>query len=117
MTQDDELLQVLHELCAALQENSRRNEHIVARAEAIQQQRDAGVPWTEIVAEEHKPLIVELLSQNLAVLSGIGSRLRRLEAMALHDEGKTMEEIGQLFGVTRQRVSELLRHAADNSRS
>ena len=37
---------------------------------------------------------------------------RRAEARALYDEGLTMDEIATLFGVTRQRVSGLLRKEA-----
>ena len=35
----------------------------------------------------------------------------RLLARALYDEGMTMEQIAAKFGVTRQRVSSLLREA------
>jgi predicted transcriptional regulator len=35
--------------------------------------------------------------------------VRRTEARTLHREGLTMDQIAQLFGVTRQRVSALLR--------
>jgi len=52
---------------------------------------------------------VELTRDNLATLVEAGSRLRRAEAHALHAEGMTMEQIAELFGVTRQRVSALLR--------
>ena len=37
-----------------------------------------------------------------------GARLRRLEAQVLYREGLTMEQIGALFGVSRQRIAELL---------
>ena len=46
---------------------------------------------------------------NLVALVDAGSRLRRAEARALHVEGMTMEQIADLFGVTRQRVSALLK--------
>ena len=36
-------------------------------------------------------------------------RLRRAQAAALHDEGLTMDRIAELFGVTRQRISQILR--------
>lgn len=108
MTDDEELLTALDELVAALQENSRRNETAIVRAEEIKRERAAGKPWSEIVSEDRQ-LIVGLLTENLAALTTSGSRLRRLEARALHEEGLSMERIGRLFGVTRQRISELLR--------
>lgn len=106
---DDDLFDALDELVEALRDNSRRNESIVVRAEEMRRLRRAGKAWQEIVSEERRPLIVELLTQNMAALSGAGSRLRRIEARALHDEGMSMERIATLFGVTRQRISELLR--------
>ena len=109
MTQDDELLAALDELVDALQENNQRNLQVIARAQRIKEQRAAGVDWRDIVAEEQRPLIVELLTQNLGAIGDAGSRVRRLEAQALHNEGMSMERIAKLFGVTRQRIAELLR--------
>ena len=40
-----------------------------------------------------------------------GAGVRRAEARALYAEGLTMEQIAERFGVTRQRVSTLLRTA------
>jgi AraC-like DNA-binding protein len=109
MATDSELLAALDDLTRELQQNMARNEAVIRRAAEVRRLRDEGRPWREIVSEEHRPLIVELLTQNIAVLTGAGSRLRRLEARALHDEGLSMERIAALFGVSRQRVSELLR--------
>ena len=109
MADDDDLFDALDELVHALRENSRRNEAGIARAEEMRRLRGEGKAWHEIVSEDRKPLIVEMLTQNMAALSGAGSRVRRLEARALHDEGMSMERIAALFGVTRQRISELLR--------
>lgn len=106
---DEQLLSALDDLVAAVKENNQRNAHVVKRAQTIVRLRRRGRPWREIVSEEHKPLIVELLTQNMAVLGGVGSQIRRLEAKVLHDEGMSMEQIAALFGVTRQRISELLR--------
>jgi DNA-binding transcriptional regulator LsrR (DeoR family) len=39
--------------------------------------------------------------------------VRRAEAQALYAEGMTMEQIADRFGVTRQRVSTLLRKARE----
>ncbi len=116
MQNDEELLQALDELTEALRENTKRNQHIIRRAQRLRKMRAKGVPWTELVTEEERPLIVELMTQNMATLATAGSRLRRMEARALHDEGVSMERIAKLFGVTRQRISELLRHPANSNR-
>jgi hypothetical protein len=115
MANDDELLAALDELVAALHQNNARNAEAIARAEEIKRERAAGRAWSEIVSGE-RPLIVELLTRNLEALTTYGSRLRRLEARALHDEGLSMERIGALFGVTRQRISELLRQPQKGGR-
>ena len=82
---------------------------IIERTEHIRLMRSEGRPYREIVPNEERPLIVELLTANLDLLSGVGSRLRRAEARVLYDEGLTMDEIATLFGVSRQRVAVLLR--------
>lgn len=106
---DDPVLEALTGLVRALRENSARIEGTISRAERIREQREAGLTYREIESAEERPLIVELTRDNLAALVEAGSRLRRAEARALHAEGMTMEQIAELFGVTRQRVSALLR--------
>ena len=109
---DDDVLAALDDLAAALEENSRRNAVVIKRAADLRRARAKGATWSELVSEDERPLIVELLTQNMSTLATAGSRLRRLEAKALHDEGLSMERIARLFGVTRQRISELLRESS-----
>jgi len=106
---NDPVLEALDGLVRALRQNQSRIEATIARAERIREQREAGMSYREIESGEGRPLIVELTRDNLAALVEAGSRLRRAEARALHAEGMTMEQIAELFGVTRQRVSALLR--------
>lgn len=112
MPEDEEILEALAELTDALRQNTERNEQVLKRAEDLRRRRSQGIRWSELVTDEERPLIVEMLTQNMHVLTSAGARLRRLEAKALHDEGVTMERIAQLFGVSRQRISELLREHA-----
>jgi DNA-binding transcriptional regulator LsrR (DeoR family) len=62
---------------------------------------------------EQRPLLVQLLTQTTELLQTSGNRVRTTEARALYSEGMTMDQIAQLFGVSRQRVSTLLRNRAD----
>ena len=103
------MLDALNDLVIALEENSRRNKQMIARARRIQRLRDRGLPYSEIVEGQPRPLIVELLTENFDALRTAGGRLRRTEARALHDEGLSMDRIAELFGVTRQRISRLLK--------
>src|SRR5690242_13458157 len=80
------------------------------RATYIYEQRAAGTPWAELVPAEKPPLIVRMLTIIQERLNSAGGDWRRLEAQALHGEGLSMDKIADLFGVTRQRVSSLLRN-------
>ena len=111
----DPVLDALEGLVRALRENQSRIEATIARAERIREQREDGLSYREIESGVERPLIVELTRDNLARLVEAGSRLRRAEARALHAEGMTMEQIAELFGVSRQRVSALLRSERETS--
>lgn len=69
----------------------------------------SGRPIREVLPEEETPLLVQLLTETAEALHHYGSRVRRAEARTLRREGLTMDQIARLFGVTRQRVSALLR--------
>ena len=73
--------------------------------------RAKGASLAEIVAVRDGPLIVQLFTESSAALDTSGASVRRAEARALYAEGLTMDEIAERFGVTRQRVSDLLRKA------
>ena len=114
---DDPVALALEEVKQSIRRNVEVAEIILARADTLIAKHQAGTPWSEIVREEDRPLIVELLTSNLNRLMSAGGQLRRAKAKALHDDGMTMEQIASFFGVTRQRVSALLsdRSADDSS--
>ncbi len=58
---------------------------------------------------EARLALVEDISRAVRALARDGNQFRRLEARALYDEGLTMAQLATVFGVTRQRVSALLR--------
>jgi DNA-directed RNA polymerase sigma subunit (sigma70/sigma32) len=105
----DAFMQALDELDGALDRSLEMIERMKIRIHEIQLARDEGRPLREIVPNEETPLIVQLLTESTNLLHSYGNRVRRTEARALHGEGMTMDEIAKLFGVTRQRVSALLR--------
>ena len=106
---EDAFIAALADVEEAVEQASEMARTISERAEHIRAMRREGKPYREIVPSEERPLIVELLTANLELLAGVGSRLRRAEARALYEEGLTMDEIATLFGVSRQRVAVLLR--------
>lgn len=79
------------------------------RALLLQEQRREGRTWYDIVSSEDRPLIVEQISSAMASLSTAGGQWRREQAAALSAEHVSINRIAALYGVTRQRVSALLR--------
>jgi hypothetical protein len=79
------------------------------RAEELLADRRSGHSWTEIVSGEPRPLVVERISTVLAALAGAGSAWRREQALALQAEHVSINRIAAMFGVTRQRISALLK--------
>jgi hypothetical protein len=104
-------LDALRALDRALDENLDRTRRMKQRIVELERACASGRALAEVVPEEQTPLIVQLLTESAETLHVFGSQVRRTEALALHREGMTMDQIARLFGVTRQRVSALLRVA------
>jgi hypothetical protein len=102
-------LAALEALDRGLDENEQRTRRMKQRIVELTEACRTGRPIAEIVPEEETPLIVQLLTDSVHVLHEYGAELRRSEARVLHQEGMTMDRIARLFGVSRQRVSALLR--------
>jgi hypothetical protein len=79
------------------------------RAETLLRERRAERPWLEIVTGEDRPLVVERISTVLAALATAGHAWRREQAAALQRDNVSINRIAALFGVTRQRISALLK--------
>jgi hypothetical protein len=115
MTDDPSLLRLadaLDQIEAVAAENVERGLRIQGRIHQMREQLGAGVRVADVVASEPEPRTVELISTNMAALEVVGSKFRASLALALRDEGLTVEAIGELFGVSRQRISALLRQRA-----
>lgn len=87
--------------------------HARGRAQELLAERRSGHSWADIVAGEERPLIVERISTVLASLARAGSAWRREQALALQGESVSINRIAAMFGVTRQRISALLRERDD----
>jgi hypothetical protein len=79
------------------------------RAETLLRERRSGRTWTDIVSGEPRPLVVERISTVLAALATAGHAWRREQAAALQGEQVSINRIAAMFGVTRQRISALLK--------
>jgi hypothetical protein len=112
---DDPFEKALLNLDRVLDVNVERLALIKRRIAEIQRQRSDGLSYTEIVESARTPLLVQLITESKQTLDGFGARVRQAEALALHKEGMTMATIAERFGVTRQRVSAVLREARRES--
>jgi hypothetical protein len=104
-------LAAIRALDAGLDENIARARRMKERITELEDAHAAGRPLKDVVPDEEPPLIVQMLTESARTLQSCGSLVRRTEALALYREGLTMDQIARLFGVTRQRVSALLREA------
>ena len=111
-THIERLLGALTDIEVAAQGNVERSRRLQRRARHLRQRLQAGDHLVDLVEGETTPRMVELLSTNMATLETAGAEFRAAEALALRAEGLTIEAIAELFGVTRQRISALLKQKA-----
>ena len=109
----DQAALALHELLAELEKCIAELEHARTRAGRLLALRATGRPWLDIVTSESRPLVVESITTVLTSLARAGHAWRREQAAALQGEDVSINRIAALFGVTRQRISALLRERDD----
>jgi hypothetical protein len=114
-TDSDEVLKALGELDAVLKENAERERVLFQRISDVRLARENGQEWKAILADEDEPSTVQLVSTILRRQSEASGYLRRSLVVALRAEGQSIPSIAHLFGVTHQRVSNLLRRVAQGS--
>ena len=105
----DEVLPALDELMAVARDNIVAWVQVMERVEQIREQRHAGVKYTEMQLKTAGPSVIDAVSSNQERLTTAAAQFRRALARALVDEGLSFAEVARLFGVSRQRVGNLLR--------
>ena len=105
----------LESLIETLDECVGELERARTRAGALRKGRRAGRSWEDIVMAEDRPLVVESISTVLGSLATTGSQWRREQAAALQGEQVSINRIAAMFGVTRQRISALLREREEEA--
>ena len=99
----------LDRLTETVERTQQQLAQVLERAAVVRAARAEGRQYDEIVRESPRPLLVERLTDVLEELATAGAAFRRAEARVLHEQGMSQEAIGTLFGVSRQRVSVLLK--------
>jgi hypothetical protein len=113
----DEVLKALDELETVLRENAEHERVLFQRVAELRLARENGREWRSILAAEDDPGTVQLVSTVLRRQSEASGYLRRSLVVALRAEGQSIPSIAHLFGVTHQRVSNLLRRVAQGGTS
>jgi len=108
MVHEDSALDALRALVEVLGANEKRIQYVRGRAEQIESLLQQGYTWQQILSTEERPLIVDVLGQNMALLNEVGGRFRREEARCLLAEGAKEQEIADLLGVTLDHVKAML---------
>jgi hypothetical protein len=99
----------LAHLVAEIDRSIAELERARTRAQRLLRDRATGRPWLAVVTGESRPLVVESVSAVLSGLAGAGHGWRREQALALQREAVSINRIATLFGVTRQRISALVK--------
>jgi hypothetical protein len=114
-TGSDEVLKALDELETVLRENAESERLLAQRIAEVRLARQNGREWKGILGDEDDPGTVQLVSAILRRQSEASGYLRRELVVALRAEGQSIPSIAHLFGVTHQRVSNLLRRVAQGN--
>jgi hypothetical protein len=114
-TESDEVLKALDELETVLRENAESERLLAQRIAEVRLSRQNGREWKGILGDEDEPGTVQLVSTILRRQSEASGYLRRELVVALRAEGQSIPSIAHLFGVTHQRVSNLLRRVAQGN--
>jgi hypothetical protein len=111
----DDVLNALNELETVLRENAESERLLSKRIADVREARENGREWKAILGDEDEPGTVQLVSTILRRQSEASGYLRRSLVVALRAEGQSIPSIAHLFGVTHQRVSNLLRRVAQGA--
>jgi hypothetical protein len=114
-TESDDVLNALDELESVLRENAESERLLAKRIAEVRLARQNGREWKAILGDEDEPGTVQLVSTILRRQSEASGYLRRSLVVALRAEGQSIPSIAHLFGVTHQRVSNLLRRVAQGN--
>jgi hypothetical protein len=105
----DLTLDTLDDLALTIDENADEEHRLAGRIRRLRAGRAAGRSWEDVLADEPLPGTLELASAVLGRLSQASAALRRTVARGLRAQGVSVAAIAERFGVSRQRISALLK--------
>lgn len=110
----DVALACLSELAASAEQLHRSINRLSYEAGTTNGDGGNGRVYQRTLSLERRVEMVEDISSAVKTLARDGHRFRRAQARALYEEGLTMAQLAMVFGVSRQRVSVLLRDARES---
>jgi transposase-like protein len=110
---EDGTVPAIDALAGALREMAEDSRILEERLVELRRARAGGRPWREILSEEDPPGTMQVVSRMLATLAKASGTLRKELVDSLRREGVSIPAIARMFGVTHQRVSNLLRRPTE----
>jgi len=110
---NDAALAAVESFAGVLRELAEDSRLLESRLAALRTARASGRAWRDILADEEPPGTMQLVSRMLALLAKASGTLRKEMVESLRREGVSIPAIARLFGVTHQRVSNLLRRTPE----
>ena len=108
----DEVTIALDALSDALERNSGDERMLQGRLASLRRERASGTAVTAALEQEQDPGTMQLLGRILARLMEASGNARRALARTMRSEGASIPAIARIFGVTHQRVSNILSRPA-----
>lgn len=108
----DHVVTALDALVDAVEKNAGDERQLVRKIGGLRDARASGTPVTHALGDERPPGTMELLGRVLSRLMEASGATRRALARAMRAEGTSIPAIARLFGVTHQRISNILNHPA-----
>lgn len=104
----DEVAGALDALSDAIERNSGDERMLLGRIHGLRRARSSGVGMTSALENEPSPGTMQLLGRILSRLMEASGTARRALARGMRAEGTSIPAIARIFGVTHQRVSNIL---------
>ena len=105
---DDSVIRALDALSDAVAASIGDEKLLLERLSSLRRARQSGTSVTEAVGHEPNPGALQVLGRILLRMTEASGTARRALAIAMRAEGTTIPAIAQAFGVTHQRVSNVL---------
>lgn len=106
---DQAMARALDEVAESADETALDQQRLARRARSMNRQRGSGSSWVQILERERQPGLIALMERSARRLQEVSGRFRPVLGRALVAEGLSTRQIARLFGVTRQRISAMLK--------